>query len=176
MSDDVESPGVAWIGIGLFGVIFILIGWDLVADYSDGADWNHLMIEFIVLCVAGTGFGLLWRRFAKAHATLRALTVDLAAARDEAEHWRSESRELLAGLRAAIEAQFSRWQLTSAETEVGLLLLKGLSHKEIANVRGTSERTAREQARALYRKAGLPGRSSLSAFFLEDLFFFEPAA
>ena len=27
----------------------------------------------------------------------------------------------------------------------------------------------REQARALYRKAGLSGRASLSAFFLEDL-------
>jgi DNA-binding NarL/FixJ family response regulator len=49
------------------------------------------------------------------------------------------------------------------------LLLKGLSHKEIAAVRSTSERTIREQARAVYRKAGLPGRSALSAFFLEDL-------
>jgi len=49
------------------------------------------------------------------------------------------------------------------------MLLKGLSHKEIAAMRQTSERTIREQARAVYRKSGLAGRSSLAAFFLEDL-------
>ena len=32
-----------------------------------------------------------------------------------------------------------------------------------------SERTGREQARSIYSKAGLTGRSALSAFFLEDL-------
>jgi DNA-binding NarL/FixJ family response regulator len=51
----------------------------------------------------------------------------------------------------------------------GLLLLKGFSHREIAELRETSERTVREQARALYRKASLKGRASLSAYFLEDL-------
>ena len=44
-----------------------------------------------------------------------------------------------------------------------------LSFKEAAAVRDTSERTVREQARSLYKKAGLAGRSELSAFFLEDL-------
>jgi DNA-binding NarL/FixJ family response regulator len=48
-------------------------------------------------------------------------------------------------------------------------LLKGLSLKEIAAVRATTERTVRAQARSLYAKAGLTGRASLSAFFLEDL-------
>ncbi|MCZ7679332.1 MAG: hypothetical protein M5U28_11460 [Sandaracinaceae bacterium] len=50
-----------------------------------------------------------------------------------------------------------------------LLLLKGLSLKEIAAARDTGERTAREQARAVYRKSGLSGRAELAAFFLEDL-------
>lgn len=39
----------------------------------------------------------------------------------------------------------------------------------MARARGTSERTARQQALAVYRKAGLAGRAELSAFFLEDL-------
>ena len=69
----------------------------------------------------------------------------------------------------AIDAQFDRWALSSAEREVALLLLKGLSHKEIAPLRGCSERTVRHQARAVYRKAGLAGRIELAAFFLEDL-------
>jgi DNA-binding NarL/FixJ family response regulator len=50
-----------------------------------------------------------------------------------------------------------------------LLLLKGLSHKEVAKVRSVSEATARQQARAVYKKGGLSGRHDLAAFFLEDL-------
>ena len=99
------------------------------------------------------------------------LTVlrDLELARIEGQRWRTESRTLLNGLGEAIDRQFARWNLTEAEREVALLLLKGLSLKEIAAVRASSERTIRAQARALYSKAGLTGRAALSAFFLEDL-------
>jgi DNA-binding CsgD family transcriptional regulator len=94
---------------------------------------------------------------------------DLELARVQGQRWRAESRTLLNGLGAAIDLQFSRWNLTDAEREVALLLLKGLSTKEIAAVRASSERTVREQARSIYSKGGLTGRSALSAFFLEDL-------
>ena len=50
-----------------------------------------------------------------------------------------------------------------------MLLLKGLSHKEVALARAISDATARQQAVAVYRKAGVAGRSELAAFFLEDL-------
>ena len=102
-------------------------------------------------------------------ARIGALSRDLTRSREEAARWREEAQQALQGLGAAIDRQFARWELTPAEREVALLLLKGLSLKEVADVRGTSERTAREQARAGYRKAGLSGRSELSAFFLEDL-------
>ena len=78
------------------------------------------------------------------------------------------SKDYLAG-----EKEFERLLIRPlsfwAEREVALLLLKGLSHREIAAVRAVSERTVREQARSLYAKAGLTGRAALSAFFLEDL-------
>lgn len=103
---------------------------------------------------------------------LKALPVVLTSvgvARVQGQCWRSEARSHLDGLGRAINEQFSRWNLTEAEREVALLLLKGLSIKEIASVRATSERTIREQARSIYTKAGLTGRAALSAFFLEDL-------
>ena len=73
------------------------------------------------------------------------------------------------GLGEALDRQFQRWSLSPAEAEVALLLLKGLAMKEIAAVRGVSERTVREEAQAVYGKAGLAGLAELSAFFLEDL-------
>ena len=162
MSKDITDDRPAWTVMGLFIAIALLIAWDLAGDYKEGTGLAHLAIEFLVLMAATGGIGYLWRQ-------LRQTQRGLGEALDEAERWRNENRELMQGLGAAIHEQFNRWQLTKAEAEVGLLLLKGLSHKEIAAVRGTGERTAKEQARALYRKSGLSGRSTLSSFFLEDL-------
>lgn len=67
------------------------------------------------------------------------------------------------------EAQFVEWGLTHAEQEVALMLLKGFSMTEISALRAVSERTTRQQATTIYNKAGLTGRTGLSAFFLEDL-------
>ncbi|MDH4109226.1 MAG: LuxR family transcriptional regulator [Gammaproteobacteria bacterium] len=169
MSNDRDDLRQVVLPIALFAAIFVLIGWDLAADYGEGSDWAHLGLELFVLVAAAFGALVLWLRFRQARSDLVVLEQDLATAREQAERWRGESRDLLEGLGAAIERQFMRWQLTPAESEIGLLLLKGLSHKELAGLRDTSERTVREQARSLYRKAGLPGRASLSAFFLEDL-------
>src|SRR5262245_12098800 len=66
------------------------------------------------------------------------LRRDLDAARIEGRQWRDETRALLNGLGAAIDRQFVAWKLTEAEREIGLLILKGLSLKEIAAVRVTS--------------------------------------
>lgn len=140
----------------------LLIGWDLYGDYGEGAGALHLGVEFTVLVVAMVGILVMWRQLDRTRS-------ELSDARVEAAEWQRESAELLAGLSAAIERQFERWELSEAEKDVALLLLKGLSHKEIATLRETSERTVREQGRAVYRKSGLGGRSGLSAFFLEDL-------
>ena len=107
-----------------------------------------------------------WRSGAR---ELEELRRDLTKTREEAIRWRAEARDAVEGLSIAIDRQFDRWELTPAEREVCLLLLKGLSLREIAAIRVTGERTAREQARAIYRKSALAGRAELAAFFLEDL-------
>lgn len=66
------------------------------------------------------------------------------------------------------------WGLSNAEKAVSFALIKGLSFKEIADMRQTSEHTTRQQAGTIYRKSGLEGRAQLAAFFLEDLLVFDP--
>jgi DNA-binding NarL/FixJ family response regulator len=126
-------------------------------------------IELTLLAIAVTAGAVAWWRFVVVRSHERVLLGDLDRARAEAARWRREAAEFLRGLGAAMDAQFERWGLSSAEREVALLLLKGLAHKEVAEVRGTLEKTVRQQALALYRKAGLSGRAELAAFFLEDL-------
>ena len=161
MSDDASGNWRTGAAI-LFALIAILIAADLWTDSREGAGFTHLSVETIVLATAAFGTMMMSRR-------MRAVSLALAQARGDAERWRGENHQLVSGLSAAIKAQFQAWSLTEAESDIGLLLLKGLSHKEIADIRHTSERTVREQARSLYRKSNLSGRNDLAAFFLEDL-------
>jgi len=150
--------------------VFVLIAVDLRGDYGDGVPGTHLLTEVIILLLSLLGivyFGRLYYQYSQSK--IDVLTHDLALANQQAQEWREANRELIAGLAVQIQRQFATWQLTPAEAEVGMLMLKGLSHPEIATMRNTSERTIRDQARAIYRKAGVTGRTELSAFFLEDL-------
>lgn len=157
------------VATGLFAGIAILMALDLFGDSETGADPTHLLIEGLVMALAIAGVGALWRGLRAAEARVARLDVDLEAARTEALRYKGEAAEALRGLGEAIDDQFERWKLTAAEREVGLLLLKGLSHREVAEIRATSEATVRQQALVVYRKSGLRNRSDLSAFFLEDL-------
>lgn len=97
------------------------------------------------------------------------LLNDLARARAEGDRWRATARAHVDGLSRAIGDQFDAWGLTPGEADIAVLMLKGLSHKEIARVRDTGEATVRQQAAAIYRKSRLSSRAELAAFFLEDL-------
>jgi DNA-binding CsgD family transcriptional regulator len=97
------------------------------------------------------------------------LLNDLARVRGESDKWRSAARAHVEGLSKAMREQFTTWRLTDSEAEIALLILKGLTHKEIAQLRGSEEATVRQQAAAVYRKAGLAGRAELGAYFLDDL-------
>lgn len=164
-------------------LVAILAAADLVGDLQHGVAGGHLLVEagLVVACVGGFAWFAgrliaLWREARSARAETLDLSRGLAEAktdaerwRQEADRWRGEAGQLVAGLSVAIDRQLESWALTAAEKEVALLLLKGLSHKELAALRGTSEATVRQQARTIYRKAGLSGRADLAAFFLEDL-------
>jgi DNA-binding CsgD family transcriptional regulator len=160
----------------VFAAIAVLTALDLGFDLSGGPKVGHVMIEGTVSLVGLAGAVVMARRLWLALLAARALRREAAALAErlkateaEAARWRGEAHDLLKGLGAALDRQFERWHLTGAEKEVALLLLKGLSHKELAQVRSITEATARQQARAVYKKAGLSGRNDLAAFFLEDL-------
>jgi DNA-binding CsgD family transcriptional regulator len=134
-----------------------------------GVDFLFALFDIVPIVLVSVGVVLLIRVSAQQREQTLTVVRDLEVARLQGQRWRAEARTLLKGLGDAIDEQFKLWNLTEAEKEVALLLFKGLSLKEIAQVRATSERTIRAQARALYAKAGLSGRAALSAFFLEDL-------
>jgi DNA-binding CsgD family transcriptional regulator len=125
-----------------------------------------LSIAGLAVVLAAAGAFVLHRR--RAAWRERELSRRLAEAEEQSRQRGAENQDLLRGLSDQIDRQLEAWGLTAAEKEIALLMRKGLRHKELASVRGTSERTVRQQALTIYRKAGLDGRADLTAFFLED--------
>jgi DNA-binding CsgD family transcriptional regulator len=154
---------------GILVIIAALVGVDIFNDSRDGVELWHILIEALIGIVALSGVFYLLRGAATLRHQLKKEIEDFSAFKREAEIWRSESRKYVDSLARAIDQQLTKWNLSVAEKEVAFLLLKGLSLKEVAEVRGTTEKTARVQSMAVYAKAGISGRSELSAFFLEDL-------
>jgi DNA-binding CsgD family transcriptional regulator len=167
--DPVLHAGERSVIAGVLALIALLAGVDVAVDLQRGVGAWHVLAEGFAAIAACAGVFLLVRGAWRLRRRLDAQGRDFSAFKVQAEAWRAGSRKYLDGLARSIDLQLDHWQLTSAEKEVAFLLLKGLSLKEIAQARGTSEKTARVQSSAVYTKSGLAGRSELSAFFLEDL-------
>jgi DNA-binding CsgD family transcriptional regulator len=162
------------VGIGCFA---LLLGLEFLTQDEDVTllDFIGDAVSISLTIGAAVGVALLLQRIHAQHEEQMALIRDLEIARAEGDGWRSKVQSHLAGLKGAMDQQFQTWGMTAAEREVGLLILKGLSHKEIATLRATTDATVRQQAQAIYRKAGLPGKTAFSAYFLDDLFATDPA-
>lgn len=159
--------------IVIFSIIATLVIVDVAADLSEGTPTAHIALEASIALIALAAIVFLtWKligeaRRARQHAVQ--LNQSLQETHAAAEEWRQEAQDLLQGLGEQIDRQFAKWELSPAEKEVALFLLKGYSHRDIAQLRQVGETTARQQARAVYRKAGVTGRHDLAGFFLEDL-------
>ncbi|WP_457645432.1 helix-turn-helix transcriptional regulator [Profundibacter sp.] len=68
-----------------------------------------------------------------------------------------------------VREYFAKLGLTPAETEVAWYILKGMSVSEIAQLRNTREGTVKTQGTAIYKKAGVNGKSQLMSLLVEDL-------
>lgn len=158
-----------WVLVSILSSVFLLVMTDIISDSKEGVEFWHLSLEGAVGVISLFGIFYILRDSFKTKKNLIETNKKFQDFREEAEKWRSESKKYLDGLSSAIDDQLSKWGLTAAEKEVAFLLLKGLSLKEVASVRNTTERTARVQSMAIYSKANLSSRSELSAFFLEDL-------
>ena len=143
---------------------------DVIYDYREGASITHILME---LSIALVSFALIaaltvgiWRQ-SRSNTRLKAELASISEANEQVlPPALATARHELA---LVLKEQFEHWKLTRTECEVAMLLLKGLSFKEIASVRNTMEKTVRQQASSIYRKADVSGRHAFSAWFIEDL-------
>ena len=143
-------PALVLAGAMLFFV------YDITVDLFTGIDSVlHIAVEFIVFLAISAVV-------AKELRQVRRLNRDIRIEK-------SKNARLIGDMLAVINTRFQRWGLSESESDVALLLIKGLSMKEIAEARSVKEKTVRTQAASIYAKSGQAGRHELAAYFMEDL-------
>lgn len=149
---------------------------DIIFDMKEGVPVSHLVNEgaLWILTIIGAVFQfriIKWQskemlNFKAKIAELDEINTQLKIDQDE---FKKKITHLSDEFLLYIDEQFNKWMFTRGEKEIALLLIKGLSMKEIADIRGSAENTVRQQSSQIYKKSQLNGRMELSAFFLDDL-------
>ncbi|WP_299904290.1 LuxR family transcriptional regulator [uncultured Paracoccus sp.] len=138
--------------LALAAVFFII---DVFADLGEyGLGW-HIALELMATVALFISLGLMMLELREMQNRMDSLDRGIRAARGD-----------MAGL---IGGFFDRWQLTAAEREVALLMLKGFDNDAIAKLRGVAVGTIRAQSASIYAKAGVDGRAQLFSIFMEEL-------
>ena len=134
----------------------LFFAYDIVTDLLDDSEnLLHVVIESLVFIAIST---VLWFELR------RVSHLEIKVHRE-----RVKTARLSGELMAVMRNQFADWSLSPSECEVALLLIKGLSMKEISLAREVKEKTIRQQATGIYAKSGYAGRHELVAHFIEDL-------
>lgn len=153
----------------LLSIIGVLTTIDVLEDFQEGTELRHLGLDLGIAVASLFAVVFLILKMSKKRKKIKALEYEKHILTEIAHKHETKSRLLIEGLSSQIDKEFNNWNLSQAEREVALFLLKGLSVSEISQIRESAEKTVRHQSTAIYKKAGIKGRGELQAYFLEDL-------
>jgi DNA-binding CsgD family transcriptional regulator len=166
----VFNKKILFSGIVLFGAYFFLAIDDIIDDVNDNVPKIHIFanVAFLAAAVFALIFFIrLSYKEIKAEIDRRSRFTNQVI--EHSEELAIQVESLKSGVTQTINNHFTIWRFSDAEKEIGFLLLKGFSFKEIGNFRSTSEKTVRDQATNIYKKSDTKNRAEFVAYFLEDL-------
>lgn len=148
-------------------IVFKLV--DLYIDYVNAVADHHIVQEAILIILSLALFVYLTIDIRKRSADARRLAQQLTISQERESRLSQQVVDSKKLFFDAMNQQFDQWQLTKAEKEIALFLMKGLSRFEIAELRGKSEKTITNQCSSIYRKAEVTGRHELAALFFDTI-------
>ncbi|MBL7664279.1 MAG: hypothetical protein JNM93_04045 [Bacteriovoracaceae bacterium] len=146
----------------------MLIAVDITHQLSTGIQLEFIMLELGICLSSLVGVSFAAVKFYEEKRINNQLNTELSQAKTDAEVWRKKTRSLSQQFIKAIEDQLKEWGLSHTENDIALLLIKGMSSKDIATLRNVTEKTIRAHSSAIYRKSGLKNRYELAAYFVDN--------
>lgn len=150
-------------------VVFGQTLFEIGSEFSNGEPLLEMSDDLVMLAISGIIIALFIYEQVNQQRALGRLQGQLDSAKGQLMLVDSNSQKLASQYREIMQQQFEAWALTNSEQDVVLALLKGLSFREVAELRDTREKTVRQQATSVYKKAGVAGRHELAAWFFEDM-------
>ena len=158
-----------WVLTVLVVSVFATSAIEILSEFLAGEPLATMWDDMLWVAVS-TGFVLYYLYERKMSSQeIGELRASLENARGKLVKVDTHSREIANQYRAVMQKQFDAWKLSASEQDIVLGMLKGLTFREIAGLRETREKTVRQQASSVYRKAGVSSRSELTAWFFEDM-------
>lgn len=127
----------------------------LIASNSPGLlDLTHLLFEILSAAALILAIKILVRQ-------MRGL--------QEKNDRQSQSLSFLRGeMDRFVRGKFDEWNLSPAERDIAMYILKGLSVADIATARATAEGTVKAQTSNIFRKTGVSSRTELMSLFMDE--------
>lgn len=158
-----------WVLTILVISVFATSAIEVVSEFSAGqplaAMWDDML--WIAVSAGCVLYYLYERRMSSKE--IDELRKNLENARGKLVKVDTDSKAIANQYRSVMQKQFDAWKLSASEQDIVIGMLKGLTFREIAGLRETREKTVRQQASAVYRKAGVSSRNELTAWFFEDM-------
>ena len=154
------------------GYVLVVLGStaiEIVNELATGQKLLEMLDDFAMFAISVLIVTLFVRDWLAQQRAIAQLREQLAGASGHLSEIDEDSQRIVGEYRQVVQKQFDAWRLTASEQDVVLALLKGLSFREIAQLRETREKTVRQHAANVYRKARVAGRHELAAWFFEDL-------
>ncbi len=155
--------------ISMLLIIIVINTLDFMKDIAQGDEWLHIGLEIITVVLSFWGIIMLVRLTNSRSNEISSLHQQVSKSKSDLVLSKHKLKAIGHEYSKYIHEQFEAWGLTPSEKDVALILLKGLSFKEMAEVRETKEKTIRQQASTIYKKSNVSGRHEFSAWFFEDM-------
>ncbi len=155
--------------IAMLLVVIAINSTDFIKDILQGDEWLHIVLEVVTVVLSVWGIFMVLEQISNRSQEISLLNKEVEKSQKDLALSRTKLKEIGREYSIYLHKQFDGWDLTPSETEVALILLKGLSFKEMAEVRNTKEKTIRQQASTIYKKSNVSGRHEFAAWFFEDM-------
>lgn len=149
---------------------FSLISLDVIIELKHTFSFEHIIVELLIFLSSLVGVVSLLYKYMIEKKEKNELVEKLSSVNKEMEEWRNKVSKVSKDFFWAVEEQMEIWGLTKSEKDIAVLLIKGMSTKDIAELRGVTEKTIRTHATSIYRKSNLNTRYELASYFIEGLF------
>ena len=157
-----------WIWLLLYGVYGILLAALIVLQWKTmRSDMLRLFANILALLLACPVVLLFFAGRADSEKTISRKDAEIKEERENGEQTEEELSNAQAEPKIRTMEDFcewaEQWNLSAREQEVGWLIYKGYTNRQIAQELYIAETTVKKHAGHIYEKAGVSGRKEFSA-------------